>query len=98
MKPTIISQKINPLFGREEVEFVVHADKTPSEKEIEALVAENFSGNVENVKVRIIKGRFGCRDFVVKADIYKNNEDKIRFGMIKKRNKKKKAVHAKGKK
>ncbi len=85
-----MEKKLNPLFGREEVEFFVKADKTPSEVEVEKMVAEKYSSSVENVKVRIIKGKFGSKEFLVRADIYKNVEDKTRFGMIKKRNKKKK--------
>ncbi|MEK6881438.1 MAG: hypothetical protein AABY22_17580 [Nanoarchaeota archaeon] len=78
------------MFGREEIEMFLNLDKTPSEIDVEKMIAEKFSSNPENVKVRLIKGNFGVKEFLIKADIYKNIEDKARFGMIKKRNRKKK--------
>ena len=94
-----MTQKLNHLFGREEVEIVIAAEKTPSETEVEKIIGEKFSSNPENVRIRIIKGKFGSREFLVRADIYKNIEDKMNFGTIKKRNKrKKKGANAGGKK
>lgn len=86
----ILLQKTNSLFGREEVELILEIEKTPSENEVEKIIAEKFSSNSENIKIRQIKGKFGAHQFLVKADIYKTPELKNKFGIIKKRNRRKK--------
>ena len=91
----ILSQKLNPLFGRNEVEIMINSAKTTSESEIEKIIADKFSSNVENVKIRQIKGKFGRNEFLIKADIYQTPELKQKFGVIKKRNRRKKKGAAK---
>ena len=91
----MLSEKTNSLFRRKEVELIYKAEQNPSNTEAVQIVADMTNSNVENITVRTIKGRFGVKTFLIKADIYEDLESKGKFGTFKKRNKKKK-VGAKG--
>jgi ribosomal protein S24E len=96
MDVKVISQKFNALMNREEILFEWEAEKTPSIKEVDEFLAKKFNTSVENIKVNRIKGNFGAQVFNVEADIYKTLEHKQKFGVIKKRVKKKKKGGNKG--
>lgn len=96
MEAKILSEKNNPLFKRQEVEILIEAEKTPSMTEAVSLVADMKDSSVEKITIRKIKGKFGVKTFLIKADIYEDLESKGKFGTFKKRVKKKKKVGAKG--
>jgi ribosomal protein S24E len=75
-KIQIISEKVNPIFQRKEVELLVSIDVTPKTKEAEEIVANQFSSNVENVKVKKIHGNYGMKKFTITANIYHSKESK----------------------
>jgi len=85
---TILNQRKNPIFKREEIEFSIETEITPKINETELLIAKEFSTEVENVKVKKIKGKFGSKKFVITANIYNSKEEK---GNIEPKSKKEKA-------
>ncbi len=76
MTITILNQKKNPLFDRQEVEISAVMEVSPKIKEAEELVGKEFSANPENVKIKKIKGRFGSTSFIITANIYSSKEEK----------------------
>ncbi len=75
----IIEQKDNPLFNRKEIKVLVEAQITPSINEAEKIISEEFPSSIENVKINKVKGRFGCKTFLINANIYNTFEDKENF-------------------
>jgi ribosomal protein S24E len=98
MSSKILSEKHNPLYRRREFEILTEAETTPSMADATTLVADMTNSNGENITVRRIKGRFGVKTILIKADVYENAESKGRFGTFKKRVKKKKKTVKGGKK
>ena len=72
----IISEKINPLFGRKEIQATVDSEVTPSKQEVEKLLIEKLSATSEVLKLEKIKGKFGSKIFEITAKIYKKKEEK----------------------
>lgn len=66
----------NPLFNRREIEGEVHAEVTPSRAEVAQILSKKFSADIDAIKIRTIKGRFGSKTFVVVANIYASKQDK----------------------
>lgn len=72
----IIEEKENPLFKRKEIKFTIDAEITPSHANIEKLISEKFSTQLENIKIKNILGKFGSKTFTVSVNIYASKEDK----------------------
>jgi len=72
----IIKETDNPLFNRKEIQMEINADVTPSHSEVEDLISKKLSTDKENVKIKKIHGKFGSRDFLITANVYKSPEDK----------------------
>jgi len=72
----IISEKINPLFGRKEIQATVDSEVTPSKQEVEKLLIEKLSTTSDVLKLEKIKGKFGSKTFEITAKIYKSEQDK----------------------
>ena len=84
----IIKKKENPLFNREEIQISVKADITPSNAEIEKLIADKFSTKIENIKIKKIDGKFGSKTFTITANVYASEEDKNKTEIKTKKQKK----------
>jgi len=72
----ILKQRENPLFNRKEIEINIETNIAPKISETEAFIAKEFSSNIDNVKVKKIKGRFGSNNFIITANIYDSKEDR----------------------
>ena len=72
----IINQRENPLFNRKEVEVMTETSVAPKISEAEAFIAKEFSSQMENVKIKKVKGRFGSINFIITANVYNSKEDK----------------------
>ncbi|MEK6758040.1 MAG: hypothetical protein AABX88_02835 [Nanoarchaeota archaeon] len=72
----IIKERENPLFNRKEIQVGVHAEITPSYEEVGKLLTEKFSTSKENIKIKKVSGKFGSKDFLISANIYKTKKDK----------------------
>jgi ribosomal protein S24E len=75
-KMIIIHQRENPILRRKEVEIKTELDITPKTSEAEEMISKKFSSNIENVRIKKIKGKFGSNNFVITANIYHSKEDK----------------------
>lgn len=76
MEIKINEEKENALFGRKEVSASLVADVSPSRAEVLKILSEKFSAPEENIKIKGIHGKFGSRNFEVKANIYSSAEEK----------------------
>ncbi len=74
----ITKEKENPLFNRKEISFELSAEITPSHTEILNLISKKLSIPEENIKVKKITGRFGSKNFLISANVYKEKKDKER--------------------
>ena len=72
----IIKEKENPLFNRKEIKASVEAESTPSRADIEKLISEKLSTQIENIKIKKISGKFGSKTFTIIANIYASEKDK----------------------
>ena len=76
MEPEIIQEKENPLFNRKEIQLSIEAEVTPSNSDMEKLICEKFSTQIENIKIKKILGKFGSKTFTVFANVYASKKDK----------------------
>jgi ribosomal protein S24E len=65
----------NDMFRRQEVSFVLEAEKNPNFDECRKLISEKFSKPEENIDVYGVRGSFGSKSFVIKAYVYDSKED-----------------------
>lgn len=75
MKTTIIQEKKNDLFSRNEVKVSVEDMVTPSMEDARKIVADAFKADVALVRVRKVDSQFGSRVFTIIADIYDSAEE-----------------------
>ena len=76
MELKIIDKKDNPLFNRKEIEASISAEVTPDKQAVRKLISEKLSTIPEVIKLKGIHGRFGSKNFTVKANVYYSIEDK----------------------
>lgn len=74
----IIEEKENPLFKRKEIKLEVSAAVTPSHGEAREIISSKFSKPEENIRIKNILGRFGSKEFTIRANIYESEEDKLK--------------------
>ncbi len=86
----------NPVFERKEVQVLVVTEITPSYKEALGALAKKFSVSEDSIKIKGIYGKFGIKEFEIKAHVYKSKEekDKIEKKTKKEIEEEKKAVEA----
>lgn len=66
----------NPIFDRRELQAIIVSDISPSNKEVITLLSKEFSVPEGGIKLKGIYGKFGSREFQIKANIYKSKEEK----------------------
>lgn len=84
----IIEQKDNQLFNRKEVKVLVESASSPSKLDAEKSIADHFKSEQSNIVINNVKGKFGCKTFLINANIYNSLEDKENFEPKKKVKKK----------
>lgn len=65
----------NDLFNRQEISFIIEAEKNPSFADMRKLISEKYSCPEEAIDVYNIKGKFGRNTFLIKANIYDSKEN-----------------------
>ena len=73
----LIQDKPNELFNRREIKMIVQSGKNLSFPETEKIISEHFKVSPDCIVIKKIKGKFGRDTFLISANIYKNEEDKI---------------------
>jgi ribosomal protein S24E len=76
MELKITKQEQNPLFNRKEIEAVITSEKAPSNEEVAKKLAEKLSAEPGSLRILGIKGKFGSREFTVRANIYSSKEER----------------------
>ena len=71
----ILEEIENPLFNRKEIKGSIEAEVTPSHADVEKLICEKFSSQVEKIKIKKISGKFGSKTSIIIANIYGSKED-----------------------
>jgi len=71
-----IKEKKNLVFERKEIEGKIVAESAPSNKEVLGVLSKKFSVPEEAIKIKGIYGKFGTKEFQVKANIYNSEKDK----------------------
>jgi ribosomal protein S24E len=71
MSETIADFK-NNLMKRREVKMIMESDTNPSMESAKELVAKDMGVAVENVVIKLVKGKFGTNSFLVEALVYDN--------------------------
>lgn len=89
MELKIISDTENLLFKRKEVKAEISAETTPTREKIKELLAEKFSTQKGNIKIKKIEGKFGSKTFKVFANIYQSEKDLADIELKKKKDKSK---------
>lgn len=72
----IVQNKNNFLLNRHEVKIIAEAGKNPTYDEAAGIIAGEMKADVENIAVKLVRGKFGRNTFLIEAFIYKNKEDK----------------------
>ncbi len=70
----IVKKKDNPLLQREEIEFEIETQKTPSLKELRKEIASKNGSKKELVAIRSVKQLYGAHKAVGYAKIYNSEE------------------------
>jgi ribosomal protein S24E len=71
-----IKETKNSVFERREVEATALAESTPSNKEVLTSLAKKLSTSEDSIKLKGVYGKFGTKEFHIKANVYKSKEDK----------------------
>jgi len=74
MSLKVITETVNPLFGRKEIRVTIEASKVPTKEEAAKLIADKFSTKSELVRVKEIQGKFGTTLVIIDSDIYENEK------------------------
>jgi ribosomal protein S24E len=71
-----IHETKNLVFDRKEVQANVISENSPNNKEIITLLSKKFSVPEEGIELKGIYGKFGSKEFKIKANIYNSKEAK----------------------
>ncbi len=71
-----IKETKNLVFERREIEAKIHSESTPTNKDVATALAKKLSSSEDAIKIKGIYGKFGVKEFQVKANIYKSKEEK----------------------
>ncbi len=72
----VLSELKNDLLKRKEVKIVITQNKNPSFDEATKFISEKFKAIEDTIKIKKIEGKYGSHNFIIKANIYDNKEDK----------------------
>ena len=75
-KTKIVEEKQNPIFNRREIKIIIDSDRTPSKEDSLKTLSEKFSISPECITIKTIKGKFGRKEFIITANLYKSESIK----------------------
>lgn len=64
----------NSVFDRKELQAKIISNVTPSNKDVAALLSKKLFISEDSIKIKGIYGKFGLKEFKVKANIYPSKE------------------------
>lgn len=83
----IIQEIKNPLFNRKEIQGIIKADFPPSRAEAAKALSEKYSVPSDAIRVLEIKGKFGVKEFNLKATVYSTKEERDKLETMSKKEK-----------
>ena len=87
MNINIIDEKQNPLFNRKEISAIVKENIIPSKIELAKELSEKYSVPTNAIRILDIKGKFGVKEFKLRANIYPSNEERDKIERLTKKEK-----------
>ena len=84
-----LKQKHNSLLNREEITFEVEKNSIPSKEEIKKQISNKIKKPEENIVISKINTKFGSKTFEVSAKVYDNVENKKKYEVISRKERKK---------
>jgi len=99
MELKITKEEQNPLFDRKEIIATLVAESLPKRQEVIKSLSEKYSLPIDALRVLDIKGKFGEKEFIIRAHIYPSNEERDKYEKLTKKEKeaeKSKPVEPKG--
>ena len=78
MKLDLTSTKINPLFGRKEISFLVDDPVTPHRSKVRIEIAVELRTDLDNVYIRPLETKSGTHQTVGLAHVYDDPENAIK--------------------
>jgi len=76
MELNIIDETENSLFNRKEITASIKTDSSPQRYDVMQKLAEKYSTDLDNIKIKGIKGNFGSNEYKVEANVYSTKEEK----------------------
>jgi len=76
MEIKIINEQQNPLFNRKEIQGEIKSDIVPSKQEVINNLSKKYSVPANAIRILNIKGKFGTKDFNMRANIYSSQEER----------------------
>jgi len=77
----------NTLFNRKEIEGLISSQIPPSRAEAAKALSEKYSVPSNAIRVLEIKGKFGVKDFNLKATVYSTKEERDKLETMSKKEK-----------
>ncbi|MCX6750196.1 MAG: hypothetical protein NTZ83_01955 [Candidatus Pacearchaeota archaeon] len=71
-----IHETKNLVFDRKEVQGTIISESAPTNKEAVSLLAKKFSTSEDSIKIKGVYGKFGLKEFQVRANVYKSKEER----------------------
>ena len=87
MEVKIISEQQNPLFNRKEIQGEIKSDIAPSKQEILDNLSKKYSIPRNAIRILDIKGKFGTKDFSMRANVYPGQEERDNVEKLSKKEK-----------
>lgn len=76
MEISIINETENSLFNRKEITASVKSESSPKREDVIEELAKKYSTELDNIKIKGIKGNFGSNEYKVEANIYSTKEER----------------------
>ena len=87
MELNITKEDKNPLFPRKEIQGTVKADSIPSKIEVMKALSEKYNVPVKAIRVLDIQGKFGVKEFALRANVYETPEERDKLEVMSKKEK-----------
>jgi len=72
----IIEDLDNEVLKRKQVKVIVEAEKNPTINEAMDIISREFKVDKDKIVIKLVKGKFGRKTFLIHAFIYNSKEDK----------------------
>ncbi|RLG12440.1 hypothetical protein DRN73_02530 [Candidatus Pacearchaeota archaeon] len=76
MNINIIKEEQSPLFNRKEIYGIIAENVIPSKKDVAEFLSKKYSVPIDAIRILMIKGKFGTKEFEINANIYSSKEER----------------------